>query len=245
MVEELHNDIYLLGRFGPVSSGAWLFVAGQDCALFEAPEYGEGETPPGELAEHLIRINNLNLRYVIISHPHRDHVASLEDYKRRFPKATFIAHKTASYILRSDCTGRLVTEPDLWRRLPDSDALFDHLYEDSIQLPLGHETIHQIHAPKHSPGDTITWFRQILFTGDWWLYEGDPGNCREVQLAANDSIATILRYLEAHRLEVRHVFPSHANNLLFDIPIQDVLHRTFQPPDAPVAAWCQERQMEV
>ena len=180
-----------------------------------------------------------------MSHPHRDHVASLQEYRRTFPDAAFIAHKTASYILQGACTGRLVTEPDLWRRLPDSDGLFDHLYEDSIQLPLGNEVIHQIHAPKHSPGDTITWFRQVLFTGDWWLYEGDPGNCREVQLAANGSIQALLAYLEQHHLEVRHVFPSHANNLLYDIRIQDVLYRSFRQPESPLAPWCHERTMEV
>ncbi len=241
MVDELHDGIYLLGRFGPVGCGAWLFVSDKECALFEAPEYGRGETSPAELARTIIDVNGLALRYVLISHPHKDHVESLGEYRSRFPGATFIAHKTASYIRNGSCTGRLVTEPNLWREVAVSDAMFDTLYEDSVELPLGSDWIHQVHAPKHSPGDTVTWFHQALFTGDWWLYEGDPGNCREVQVAANDSIRRLFDYLEAHRLPVQHVFPSHANNLLYHIDIRDVLGRSLNLPGMAAARWCEER----
>ncbi len=244
MVERKHEGVYLLGQFGPVASGAWLFVSGRECALFEAPEYGAGEVSPAEVAESVIVENDLHLAYVLISHPHRDHVGALEEYRQRFPGAAFIAHKTASYILNGSCSGRLLTEPHVWQELPSSDGLFDHLYEDEVVLPFGSERIHQVYAPKHSPGDTITWFHQVLFSGDWWLFEGDPGNCREVQESADTSISRVLTHLDRYRLEARHVFPSHANNMLYDVDVREVLRRSFRQPGVADAPWCEERTAE-
>jgi len=229
-MKQKYNGIYLIGQFCPVESGAWLFVDGDQCALFEAPEYDPGEIPPVIPAKKVIEENNLKLKYVLISHPHRDHVYSIREYRKAFPDAMFVAHKLASFILHETCSAQLLTQPEIWRSLPDSDDIFNHLYEDSVILPLGNKTIHQVHAPKHSPGDAITYFNHVLFTGDWWLLEGDPGNCMEVLKVANHSINRVHDYITENRLDIRHIFPSHANNMMYNVDIEEILHRTLVPP---------------
>jgi len=227
-----HQGIYLVGQYGFVKCGAWLFVDGNECALFEAPEYDSNETPPVETISKIIKENNLKLKYVLISHPHKDHVESIWEYKKAFPEAAFIAHKTSSFILNRNCSGELVTNPDIWKENPSSDRLFNYLFEDSITLPLGSTTIHQVYGPKHSPGDVITYFNNVLFTGDWWVLEGDPGNCREVLMEANDSINHVYEYLKENNLEVQHIFPSHANNMMYNINAEEILFRSLVPPGA-------------
>lgn len=235
-MEKKHDGIYLVGQYSFVKCGAWLLVDNDECALFEAPEYDPDETPPVDTIKRIIEENNLKLKYVLISHPHRDHIGSVNEYKKAFPEASFIAHKTASYILNGSCSGQLLVNPGIWKSVPDSDDIFDHLFEDSISLPLGSKTIHQIYAPKHSPGDVLTYFNEVLFTGDWWVLEGDPGSCREVLEEANDSINHVFEYIEKENLNVRHIFPSHANNMMFDVNLREALYRSLVPPGAEMGA---------
>ena len=157
---------------------------------------------------------------------------SIWEYKKAFPEAAFIAHKTSSFILNRTCSGELVTNPNIWKENPSSDRLFNYLFEDNISLHLGSKTIHQVYAPKHSPGDVITYFNNVLFTGDWWVLEGDPGNCREVLMEANDSINHVYKYLKENNLEVKHIFPSHANNMMYNVNADEVLFRSLVPPGA-------------
>jgi len=228
-MQQKYNSIYLAGQFGSAKCGAWLFIDGNECALFEAPEYNPEETPPVDIVKGIIENNHLKLKYVLISHPHRDHVYSIGEYRRAFPDAIFAAHKTTSFIQNETCSAELLEDPGIWMALPESDDIFNYLYEDSISLSLGNKTIHQVYAPKHSPGDVVTYFNHVLFTGDWWILEGDPGNCREVLREANNSIHHILNYIREKALSIRHIFPSHANNMMYDIDIEEALHRSLVP----------------
>ncbi len=238
MIQELQNGVFLLGKFGPVKCGAWLLRSGNDAALFEMPEYEENDIPPCAVAEDAINSLGLNLRYVFLSHPHRDHYDSIDEYRQAFPQAVFVGHKTFAYILENECNAEILKNEEIWRSLPDRNDNFDFLFEDRVFLDLGYETISIIHAPKHSPGDTLLIFKDILFTGDWWMLEGDPGNCEEVAQVANQSIKRLVALVAERGLRINHMFPSHANNFLFNIDFHDVMYRTLMPAERPKAQLC-------
>jgi len=238
-MKQLYNGIFLLGRFGEAKCGAWLLLSGNEAALFEMPDYSKEEISPCFIAKNFIQSNNLHLRYVLLSHPHLDHYGSILEYRKVFKDAKFIGHKIFSYIINYKCSAELLKRPELWRAMPNFDRVFNYLFEEeTLELPLGNKSISIIYAPKHSPGDTILYFNKVLFTGDWWMLEGDPGNCEEVACISNISIKRVVDYIHKKNLPVKHMFPSHANNFLYNIDLYEVMQRTLMPENRKKSKNC-------
>lgn len=224
----MSDGVSLLGRFGPMGCGAWLFSSGGEAALFEAPEYSVvKEISPAIVAQRELRSRSLDLKYVMISHPHHDHFMSLWEYRSLFPDAVFIAHKTTSYVRHHDCCGDIVSKPEVWQALPGHDETFDLLFEENVvEFPLGETFFTILYAPKHSPSDTVIYFNGCLFPGDWWLFEGDPVNCHSAAGASCEAIDRLVAYVSMRKMKVHTVFPSHANNILRDVDFFEMMRRT-------------------
>jgi len=96
------------------------------------------------------------LRYILITHKHKDHCDATADVARAFPDAQIVMHKSDSAAI-----GSLAQ-----RALP---------IVDGDELPFGDETaIRMLHTPGHTDGSSCFLFRSTLFTGDT-LFAGSVG----------------------------------------------------------------------
>ena len=83
-----------------------------------------------------------------------------------------------------------------------------------------------IYGPKHSLGDVHYIYRGCWFSGDWWIYEGDPS---EDRIASSKAIMSLNRLEDFSILKdykIHTVFPSHANNILRNVDFHDIITRT-------------------
>jgi hydroxyacylglutathione hydrolase len=96
------------------------------------------------------------LRYILITHKHKDHCDATADIARAFPAAQIVMH-------RSDAAAIGALAP---RALP---------IVDGDELPFGEQAaIRMLHTPGHTDGSSCFLFRSTVFTGDT-LFAGSVG----------------------------------------------------------------------
>lgn len=96
------------------------------------------------------------LRYILITHKHKDHCDATADIARAFPQAEIVMHRSDSAAI-----GALAS-----RALP---------IVDGDELPFGDgASIRMLHTPGHTDGSSCFLFRSTVFTGDT-LFAGSVG----------------------------------------------------------------------
>ena len=115
--------------------------------------------------------NNLEVKYVVLTHGHFDHVAFIDDYANAFPKAKIVCHAEEKAVLYN---------PDA-NLSPyfSTEAVYDHNYttvKHGDTLTVGGAEFKIIHAPGHTLGCICLYCKdeKILFTGDV-LFDGSYG----------------------------------------------------------------------
>jgi glyoxylase-like metal-dependent hydrolase (beta-lactamase superfamily II) len=188
--------------------GVWLFDTGYSEHFFTAtqsfPERLDRLALPVELPEEqglLPQLDKLGLsagdiRGVIVSHYHGDHVAGLRD----FPNARFLAgaqasseqHHLASHPFAASCQGKLpkLLPDDYWQRLIEIETFREQPlprylrpFDSGFDL-LGDGSLLAVPLPGHSAGQMGLWVanaggRGVLLVADaCWLLDA----CRERRL---------------------------------------------------------------
>ena len=128
-----------------------------DCYVLVNPETNESIIidAPSEPDRILDLARGTTIRYILITHNHRDHWGALQALKER-TGATVAAHSE------------------------DASALpvgLDQLLKDGDELRIGDITLTVIHTPGHTPGSLCYLTGPHLFTGDM-LFPNGPGNSR-------------------------------------------------------------------
>lgn len=124
-----------------------------------------------ELRAEIRRITPLQVRHVVVTHFHADHIYGLQVFKDE--GAQVLAHRSGREYLQSDTAQRrlqasreeLAPWVDAGTRLVGADRWLDG---DTV-LELGGERLHIRHAgPAHTPEDLVVWVEsaQVLFAGD-------------------------------------------------------------------------------
>jgi len=119
-----------------------------------------------------IKNENLNLKYILITHGHFDHVYCLSKMKEKFPQALIMMHKDDLPLLNqveTQCNMAGVANI----QLPCIDGLLD---EASKNLNLGGNKIKIIHTKGHSKGGVCYLINNYLFSGDT-LFQNSIGRC--------------------------------------------------------------------
>ena len=126
---------------------------------------------PADIQEE-IKKNKLNLKYILITHAHFDHVYCLSKMKSMFQNTQILMSKEDLYLLdniHTQCTMAEVEDITV----PCIDGFID---ENSKNLKLGELEIKIIQTPGHSKGGVCYLINNVLFSGDT-LFKDSIGRC--------------------------------------------------------------------
>lgn len=141
-----------------------------DPALDFEPKAGRLSTASADRMLGVVQEQGLDLRYVLETHAHADHLSA----------ADYIRGRTGAKI----AIGAGIVEVQK-AFIPVFDAddvtsdgrVFDHLLDDGDELPLGRLTIRALHTPGHTPADVTYLIGDAAFVGDT-LFMPDYGTAR-------------------------------------------------------------------
>jgi len=150
-------------KLGPLDNNAYLIVCE---ATREAAVVDVGFEP--EVAIRAVKSQRVNVRYLLNTHAHYDHVAGMREVQQACG---------GDYYLHSG-------DLPLLEMLSQQGAAFGfppaappgpvHELRDGQVLPLGEEALTVIHTPGHSPGGVCFLWNRELWAGDT-LFAGSVG----------------------------------------------------------------------
>ena len=167
---------------GELGTNCYLLIdeATREAALIDPAD------SPDELSA-LIEREGVTLRYILLTHGHRDHTLAAPAMHKRYPAA-------AVYIHRLDANGSGIYHYPL-------EGVIDSLnyYDEGDTLPLGSLTISVLYTPGHTAGSVTLKVGDALFVGDTLFAQYYDDSTGDFALAHNGNIvnSALLRiYLE-------------------------------------------------
>ena len=157
-----------------------------NCYIIACPVTGEAVIldTPGEANMIATDAKDVNVRYIIITHTHPDHLGAFIAIKKKLGLPVAI-HSTEA--------ANLSSPPDL-------------ILDDGNTVNFGTISLHILHTPGHSPGSLCLLTGKHLFSGDT-LFPGGPGNTRS-PAAFKQIVDSITKKLFVLPDETR-VYPGH------------------------------------
>lgn len=109
-----------------------------------------------------VRDNDVNIKYIILTHGHSDHICGVNEHKAEFPDAKIVAYKDEEAMLKNP---NLNQSPGFG--VPYSTKA-DILVSDGDELKVGDVTLKFIHTPGHTEGGMCIYVKEAkaLFSGD-------------------------------------------------------------------------------
>jgi len=136
---------------GELQTNCYILKSGAEAAVID----------PGAADRRILdAIQGYNLRYILLTHAHFDHIGGVSPIKERHPQSKLCLHRGDLEILQHFAPG---LEPDL-------------LLEEGERIEFGEEELQvQVwHTPGHSPGSVVFICDGKLFVGDL-LFRGSIG----------------------------------------------------------------------
>jgi glyoxylase-like metal-dependent hydrolase (beta-lactamase superfamily II) len=168
-----------------------------ECAVIDPG--GDGDMIAAEIAER-----KLELKYIIATHSHFDHVAGIEELHKKLPDAKIVCHKTCGQRMQSPqhnmgfMIGTTVRPP-----APDLEVIEgDSIEFDGVKLEC-------LFVPGHAPGHMVFYSKEdnALFGGDV-LFNGSMGRTDFEGCSFEDLIKGIKEKLLTLPAETK-VYPGH------------------------------------
>lgn len=109
-----------------------------------------------------VRDNDVNIKYIILTLGHSDHICGVNEHKAEFPDAKIVAYKDEEAMLENP---NLNQSPGFG--VPYSTKA-DILVSDGDELKVGNVTLKFIHTPGHTEGGMCIYVKEAkaLFSGD-------------------------------------------------------------------------------
>lgn len=126
---------------------------------------------PGASSENIIEAiekNDLNIKYILLTHGHFDHVGAVAALKKRF-KAQIYLHKNDRNFLENP---KEVRESAFGLQIEAANV--DVFVNDGDEIPFSDDKIKVIASPGHTIGSVCYLFKNYLFAGDT-LFNGSIG----------------------------------------------------------------------
>ena len=156
-------NVYKLDR-GPAGSNCYICSCGQEAFVID----------PGCEINHIkgyIEKNRLDIRYILLTHGHNDHIASIDVLKKEYPGAVSYAHEAETGII-----GDPVRNGSFLFGLACKFERTDREYADNDGIPFCGSVITVIHTPGHTAGSVSILAGDYAFTGDT-LFRHSIGRC--------------------------------------------------------------------
>ncbi|MCK5022177.1 MAG: MBL fold metallo-hydrolase [Candidatus Pacebacteria bacterium] len=129
----------------------------KDCFLVDCPK------PINEYLD-FIKENKLNLKFIIITHGHYDHIEGLNDLLKEFPVFFYIHKEDRNMLVNPMENGSLImSKPVVINQEPK-------YLEDKQIINFGENKLEVIHTPGHSCGGISIKIKNWLFSGDTLFY---------------------------------------------------------------------------
>lgn len=123
----------------------------------------------GKRQSEYIKSQGVNLRYILLTHGHYDHILGVKQFKEDFSDAKVVIHTEDEACLASPIKSLAITHG---LNFPKTQA--DILVSDGDTLPFADTEIEVIHTPGHTKGSICYKLSDMLFTGDT-LFKGTVG----------------------------------------------------------------------
>ena len=142
---------------GMVGTNCYLVVNEEEkqCILIDPAVYS------GEITEQ-IRREGLDLRAILLTHGHFDHIMGIDGFRKEFPEIPVYAHREEEALLRD---ASMNASLELGRQYTFSGAAYA---EDGDVLDLAGMQFQVIHTPGHTIGGCCYYLQEekVLFSGD-------------------------------------------------------------------------------
>ena len=139
---------------------------GTNCYILEDEKTHEAAVidPGGDAPEIIRALEGVELRYILLTHGHYDHVGAVGELERTFPRA-------AIYIHRKD-----LEDVDPWLFPLRTQVQGANYYDEGAWISFGEDRIRLqvLHTPGHSEGSVTLRCGNLLFCGDT-LFAGSCG----------------------------------------------------------------------
>lgn len=118
--------------------------------------------------DSFIETHKLNLKYVILTHGHADHIGGVEHYKEKYGAQLLANWKEKELLSNADYNSSrgIFGKPII--------LVADKWLNDGETMEFCGETVKFIHTPGHSPGGQCILINKWLFSGDT-LFAGSVG----------------------------------------------------------------------
>jgi glyoxylase-like metal-dependent hydrolase (beta-lactamase superfamily II) len=149
---------------GPLSVNTYLVVD-------EKTNMGFMVDPGGEDKKllQLVKDTNIEIKYIILTHGHGDHICGINSYKNIWPEALVVAHE-AEKMLLNNANKNFSTMTCGFPLSFDADIYV----KDEEELNVGELTLRFLFTPGHTPGCMCIYAGNSLFSGDT-LFAGSVG----------------------------------------------------------------------
>ena len=142
---------------GMVGTNCYLVVNEEEkqCILIDPAVYS------GEIAEQ-IRREGLDLRAILLTHGHFDHIMGIDGFRKEFPEIPVYAHREEEALLKD---ASMNASLEFGRQYTFSGAAYA---EDGDVLDLAGMQFRVIHTPGHTIGGGCYYLQEekVLFSGD-------------------------------------------------------------------------------
>lgn len=173
----------------------------------EATGYGAVVDPGGKSAADKIlsmaSANNIEIKYILLTHAHFDHMLSLEELRE----------KTGAPLALHKYDAETITDPELtfmsrFGGVTEGSKPAEIILEDGDVITLGETEIEVIHTPGHTAGSVCYKSGDTIITGDT-LFRGSIGRCDLYggdEMAMDESLKRLLALDGDYKL-----YPGHGS----------------------------------
>ncbi|KAJ7096329.1 Metallo-hydrolase/oxidoreductase [Mycena epipterygia] len=206
------SDSPIVYSFFEQHTSTWQYIVSdpltKDAALIDTvldyePSSGAISTTTADGILSFIEKHGLNIKYILETHAHADHLTAAQYYRERFNVPVGIGERIATV---------QKTFAPIYGFEPSSLVnAFDLLFRDDAEFKLGRLHCRVIHLPGHTPDHVGYLIGQSVFTGDS-IFQPDVGSARSDfpggdAKALYSSMQRLMELPESFRLFVGHDYP--------------------------------------
>ncbi len=195
----------------------------KDCVIIDPvlnydPNSSSISYEAADKAEKYIKDNGLNLKYILETHAHADHLSSSQELKKRFPNAKIAINEN---IRKVQNTFKPIFALE---GFATDGSQFDMLLNENEPLKFGNLEVKTIFTPGHTPACSSFLIEDAVFTGDaLFMPDFGTGRCDFPAGSAEDLYNSITQKLytlpDSTRVFVGHDYQPGGRQVKYETTI--------------------------